>query len=150
MYDAEQGRAWTADEIGDRLKNALAESFGVRLSAASRGAYVDAATGRRLRPSDFIRAIQQLLGRSEECEMLLAWARSQAGIGCSLRETCRIKGWAVSTVEYRRKRACRKLSALLESMAFAERASQVGSNSLSHFAKSGRRSTRRRLCPIVS
>jgi hypothetical protein len=124
MYHAEQGRPWTADEIGERLKTALAENLGLGNAplSARAGTYVDALTGRRLRSGEYIRAVHKLLGRTEECEMLFAWARSQAGIGASLRETCRLKGWAVSTVEYRRKRACRRLSVLLENLAFAENA----------------------------
>ena len=131
MYDAARGRAWTADEIGERLKTAFAEQFGSGRAVYIRrvGDFVEARSGARLRAGQFIKRVQDIIGRSQECEMLLAWARSQAGIGASLRETCRLRGWPMSTVQYRRHRACAKLAASLLALAYGkDRSGQYGTS----------------------
>jgi hypothetical protein len=132
MYDAAQGRAWTADEIGERLKAAFAEQFGSGCAIYSRrpGDFVEARSGARLRAGQFIKRVQDILGRGQECEMLFAWARSQAGIGASLRETCRLNGWAISTVYYRRHRACTRLATSLFGLAYdgKDRPGQYGTS----------------------
>ena len=103
MFDANYGRPWTADEIGERLKQAFRSTLapGAPSTASARRHFMDA-SGRAIRSSEWIKQAQLILGRTQDTEMLFAWARSQAGIGPSLRETCRIKGWWLSTVERRR------------------------------------------------
>ena len=128
MYDAAQGRAWTASEIGERLKAAFAEHFGSGLAihGERKGDFVEARSGLKLRAGQFIKRVQDILGCGRDCEMLFAWARSQAGIGASLRETCRIKGWSISTVYHRRQRACEKLAAALVELADGNEGARLG------------------------
>jgi hypothetical protein len=128
MYDAAQERTWTAGEVGERLKAAFAEHFGSGLAnhRERRGDFVEARSGMKLRAGQFIKRVQGILGRGEDCEMLFAWARSQAGIGASLRETCRIRGWSVSTVYHRRQRACEKLAAALVELVDGGEGSRCG------------------------
>jgi hypothetical protein len=111
MRNALEGRAWDADEVGERLKQAFAESLGRggALYVPHLGPFVDA-SGRAAKPAAFIRTARLLLGRTDEAEVVLAWARSQVGIGPSFAETCRVRGWAQTTAERQRRAACADLA----------------------------------------
>jgi hypothetical protein len=119
MYDSGEGRAWTADEVGERLIAAFATRLDGRPSAllADCGEFRHITTGLPIRASDFITALMVLLGKTTECEMLMAWARSRAGIGASMAQTCRERGWSEDKVARARKGGCEKLARMLNALA---------------------------------
>jgi hypothetical protein len=116
MFDVGEGRAWTADEVCARLIQAMAEFHGVGIHSPRVGEFVDLA-GHPIRAGQWIKLVQTILGRSTEAEQLFAWARSQAGLGASLRETCRVRGWHREEVNRARDKACKKIAAVLAAVA---------------------------------
>jgi hypothetical protein len=109
-----EGRPWTPDELCWRLVEAFGIAFGVDRSdgrpvatgvlfSPRKGVFIHYQTGRELRGGEVIRLFQERLGRNRHTEMLFAWARAQAGIGPSLSETCRVRGWSRTTVERTRR-----------------------------------------------
>jgi hypothetical protein len=119
MYDCGRGRAWTAEEVGERLIAAFAMRLDGRHSAllADGGEFRHVTTGLPIRASDYITALMVLLGKTTECEMLMAWARAQAGIGASMAQTCRERGWSEDKVARARKSGCEKLARMLNALA---------------------------------
>jgi hypothetical protein len=119
MYDRATECGWTADEVGERLIAAFAMRLDGRHSAllADGGEFRHVTTGLPIRASDYITAMTVLLGKTTECEMLMAWARAQAGIGASMAQTCRERGWSEDKVARSRKGGCEKLARMLNALA---------------------------------
>jgi len=118
MFDARAGRPWSAEEIGERLTLAFAQRLNSQSALlAEGGRFVHITTGKPCTASDFIGLAERLLGRTDDCECFMAWARAQAGIGPSFKETCRTRGWNENTALRARRVACGKLARMLNALA---------------------------------
>jgi hypothetical protein len=114
MRNALEGRAWDADEVGERLVAAFAASLGgAQALQAAGGEVFRSGDGSIVTAAAWLTLVRAKLGRSRETDQLLAWARSRAGFGWSIRHLCQECRWPRSTFYYRRRRLCAVLASML-------------------------------------
>jgi hypothetical protein len=114
MRNAQEGRAWTADEVGERLVAAFAASLGgAQALQAAGGEVFRSGDGSIVTAAAWLTLVRAKLGRSRETDQLFAWARSRAGYGWSIRHLCRDCGWPRSTFYHRRRRLILALATAL-------------------------------------